>query len=515
MTASTAVASASTTRAAAPGTYLNPVLDAGPEVDHGDPFVLEFLGEYFLYYSGPTSIAVWRSSDLVTWEPAGTALTGAPAGHWAEVELWAPEVVYRDGEFVMYVAATRRGGPARTSGKAAGADGGDDEQRRQGVARSRSPLGPFVWDDTPLVDEWSIDAHPFLDDDGSEWLFYNVRNEETRHADGTLGCGNVVDRVLADGRLAGEPVPVAYPSEPWEAHPEGGQYWNEAPFTMKRHGRYYQMYSGGFFGGDGYSLGVTVADSVTGPWTKASRHPIFTSGAHVSGPGHHCVTVAPDGVTPYAVYHGYVGDGYGRKVHADPLFWAGDGPQLGLGSTRPTSPSGLPQALPPKPVYDADVAPFHLRAWMEGAVTLVDGVGVALDGPVPCLVEAAYDGEALTVRRNGAVVARRQGPARPQLHCGTVLHSALTSRLDVDAEHVLAAGEEVVRAWGGGLPVSCSLAVSGRVRVELGDEVLEVDAAPDAYELVTLSSPAGAAQLRVTAVGPARVADVVLAARAA
>lgn len=492
--------------------FVNPVLDAGPLVDHGDPYVLEYLGEFFLYHSGPRGIAAYRSEDLVHWQAAGTVLTGAGEGHWAQLELWAPEVVHHDGEFVMYVAATRPGqAPHRTAGKADGADGGDDAMRRQGVARATDPLGPFVWDDAPLVDEWSIDAHPFVDDDGRRFLFYNVRNEQTRHADGTLGCGNVVDEVLPDGRLAGRPVPVAYPSEPWEASPEGDQYWNEAPFTLKRHGRYYQMYSGGFFGGDGYAVGVTVAEQIAGPWRKEWTQPLFTSGGDIRGPGHHCVTVAPDGVTMYAVYHGYVGDGFGRKVHAERLYWAGDGPQLGLGQVRPTRPSGQGQPVPPRAVHDPAVAAFHLRAWVRGDVVDVDGVEVALGGVVR-LVEARYDGELLTVRLDAAVVATRVGPARPVLGGAEVLRATVASHLDDEREHVLAAGAELRRTWGGSTAVECSVAVCGRARVELGGAVTVVDST--SYQLVTLRSEDGADDLRVVALADGtRVADVVVDAR--
>jgi GH43 family beta-xylosidase len=491
--------------------FVNPVLDAGPEVDHGDPYVLEYMGEYFLYHSGPRGVAAYRSEDLVHWQPAGTVLTGAGEGHWAQLELWAPEVVHHDGEFVMYVSATRPGEALRQSGKAAGADGGDDAQRRQGVARSRDPLGPFVWDDAPLVDEWSIDAHPFVDDDGRRFLFYNVRNDQTRHANGTLGCGNVVDEVLPDGRLAGRPVPVAYPSEPWEAGPDGDQYWNEAPFTLKRHGRYYQMYSGGFFGGDGYALGVTVAESIAGPWRKEWTQPLFTSGGDIRGPGHHCVTVAPDGVTPYAVYHGYVRDGFGRKVHAERLFWAGDGPQLGRGDARQTRPSGEGQPVPPRAVHDPAVAAFHLRAWVDGDVVQVDGLPVVLGGGTR-LVEARYDGEVMTVRMDSAVVASRTGPAAPVLMGAQVLRSTLASHLEDEREHVLAAGSVLRRAWGGDAVVECSVAVCGRARVELGDVVVEVGST--GFQLVTLRSEDGADELRVVALEDGtRVADVVIDAR--
>ncbi|MFC3689894.1 glycoside hydrolase family 43 protein [Aquipuribacter hungaricus] len=494
-----------------PGQFSNPVLDGGPKADHGDPYVLEHLGEYYLFHSGPRGIDAYRSDDLVRWEWAGTVLTGAGEGHWAQVELWAPEVVYQDGRFVMYVAATSPGVGRASAGKAHGADGGDDMLRRQGVARAPGPLGPYVWDDEPLVAEWSIDAHPFTDDDGSRWLFYNVRNDDTRHADGALGCGNVVDRVGPDGRLLGRPVQVAYPSQDWEAGPGGEQYWNEAPFTLKRRGRYYQMYSGGFFGGDGYAVGVSVADELTGPWEKTSSQPVFVSG-EISGPGHHCVTVAPDGVTPYAVYHGYVADGFGRKVHLDRLWWAGDGPQVGRGRRRPTSATLDRQPVPPSAVHDPAVEAFALRAWVRGEHVDVDGLRVGLGGHHEHLLEVDSDGSTMTVRVDDALVATRRGPARPGLAGAEVLRSTVHSHLDDDGEHVLGTPARRSWAWGGSGPVECSVAVAGRARVQLGEQVVDVDGV--GFELVTLRSGTGAEALHVVGLdGGARVADVVLDAR--
>jgi beta-xylosidase len=200
-----------------PSRFTNPAIGGAGGADHGDPFVLRHQGEYFLYHTtddGDRGISVHRSRDLVRWSFAGHALE--PAG-WAQTDIWAPEVVHAGGEFLMYV-----------SGTTLAPDGtGVEAERRQGLARARDPLGPFRWDEAPLVrDTWSIDGHPFRAADGSEWLFYNVRTAETGF-DGHPGSGNVVDRLLAPDRLAGAPAPVAYPSERWEGSAAGDAYWNE------------------------------------------------------------------------------------------------------------------------------------------------------------------------------------------------------------------------------------------------------------------------------------------------
>jgi GH43 family beta-xylosidase len=165
-----------------PRRFTNPVIGGAGGADHGDPFVLRHQGEYFLYHTtddGDRGISVHRSRDLVRWSFAGHALE--PAG-WAQTDIWAPEVVHAGGEFLMYV-----------SGTTLAPDGtGVEAERRQGLARARDPLGPFQWDEAPLVrDTWSIDGHPFRAADGGDWLFYNVRTPETRF-EGHSGSGNVV-----------------------------------------------------------------------------------------------------------------------------------------------------------------------------------------------------------------------------------------------------------------------------------------------------------------------------------
>jgi beta-xylosidase len=71
-------------------------------------------------------------------------------GPLAACDFWAPEVIFRDGRFFMYVAVASR----RPDGTA------DDENRRLAVAHADSPMGPFKLSDVPLLgDEWAIDAH--------------------------------------------------------------------------------------------------------------------------------------------------------------------------------------------------------------------------------------------------------------------------------------------------------------------------------------------------------------------
>ncbi|MBE3575503.1 MAG: glycoside hydrolase family 43 protein [Firmicutes bacterium] len=488
-----------------PDTFRNPVITDDRGADHGDPFVLKYLDTYYLYHTGADGVWMYSSPDLVHWQERGIVLRpdGSPE-HWAQADLWAPEVLYRGGIFYMYVAATRR--------QAGGH--GDDQLRRLGLARSDRPEGPFHWDPRPLVDrEWSIDGHPFQDEDGSLWLFYNVRTAATRYPDGTTGCGNVVDRLTALDRLEGRPAPVSYPSARWEGNREGTWYWNEGPFVLKRRGVYYQMYSGGFYGDDTYGIGFATAPSPRGPWTKYAGNPILRSGRGILGPGHHCVVRAPDGVTPYVVYHGYVPGQRGRKVHLDRLFWVGD--HLAI-----AGPTDEDQPMPPRPVFDAAVPHWRGEAWVQGSWADVCGIRMDLTPGGYKRVEAMRVGGTLRVFVDGVLryhgFAAGDHAAFAAKADGDVRDVMQTSWLEDEGLYPLAAGARLVWAWGGRAALEVSMAVRGRAVLAIGSEQEEIDAPQDRFVLVRRFVPAGVGvdQVAVQAGdGGATVADVTLAAR--
>lgn len=190
---------------------------------------------------------------------------------------------------------------------------GDDGIRRIGVATSTCPSGPFILEAEPLTNEWSIDAHPFKDEDGSYYLFYNVRNDYTKGPNGVIGTGNVVDRMIDLKTLSGNPTLVTKPEHLWEGNKEHSFFWNEGPFVLKRNGTYYQMYSAGFYGDDTYGVYYATSPTPIGTegmndkgWSKwQGGQPILKTNEACLGPGHHVVTKGPNGLDDYIVYHGY------------------------------------------------------------------------------------------------------------------------------------------------------------------------------------------------------------------
>jgi GH43 family beta-xylosidase len=491
--------------------FLNPVITGLNGDDHGDPFVIKFLDSFYLYHTGETSgrrgVSVHRSPDLVHWEFAGYALEAAETG-WAWADLWAPEVVYERGTFYMYISARpERGSTSRGPWQF----GDGEDNRRIGLARSSSPLGPFVADETPLVDHWAIDAHPFRDDDGSMWLFYNVQTADFGGSDGFPGTGTVCDRLVEPDRLAGQPTPVSFPSHDWEGVPTRDWFWNEAPYVLKRRGRYFQMYSGGCFVDSSYAVGLTQAGSLRGPWRKDPRNPILSGGGRIRGPGHHSVVYGPDVATRYVVYHGYVEGEQGRKVHLDRVHWAGDRPLI----AGPTE--GL-QPPPPGPVFDPAVPHHRAEAWARGSWVEVAGRRFPLaPTDVWHQVESVQGSGQLSVRVGG--VLRSSMPAGPPggtpsfASDGDVIHETATSCLEDALFHGLPASSSYVWRWGGRGPLELTLAVKGSVRIELGDRTYEFES-DDGYGFAHVSCEHGVDEIAVHPNGRgATVADLSVYAR--
>lgn len=249
--------------------FQNPVL----KENFADPFILQVGDTFYVYATNSSSknISLARSNDLVKWKILPDAMPGLPK--WAKLTggfVWAPEVIQVGEKFVMYYTAR------------------DKETDKQciGVAISDSPEGKFK--DTsaaPLVCQadlgGTIDASPFLDEDGKLYLYYKN--------DGN--CCNLttylyVQELTPDGlNLIGESVQLVRNESLWE-----GRVF-EAPTMFQHDGRYYLFYSANNYAGHEYAVGYAVCDSALGPCQDAPENPILKSNltnkeALVIGPGH-------------------------------------------------------------------------------------------------------------------------------------------------------------------------------------------------------------------------------------
>ena len=214
--------------------YNNPVIGNPQNVSREvpDPHVLKFNGEYYLYTSGDP-ITAYHSTDLVNWTPLGSVLTSSSqSSAWNQADVWAPEVVYKNGKFYMYYTASKKSEDWRVGEMA----------RRIGVAVSDSPRGPFVDSGKPVSQGWGIDGNVFKDPiNGKEYMFYSYLYEPR-----LPGAGIVFDKLSSWDKASNNVTHVSRGTEAWEDKDGDAlngslRYTNEAPTVIKHHNLYYRF----------------------------------------------------------------------------------------------------------------------------------------------------------------------------------------------------------------------------------------------------------------------------------
>jgi hypothetical protein len=351
-------------------TYENPV--------HGssfpDPGVVQNSSTDYYAYATGGGFPIIKSSDLVHWEQVGRAFSARPSwvvqsGDW---HPWAPSVLRAPKScpgttspgcfFMYYVGLSAQHTPA---------------MHCVGVAWSLTPSGPFT-DLGPIQAEdgttdlagrppgcgdaggySNIDPAPFVDDDGSVFLYMSTGRRCVQPTTGPCPYEPVIS-VLA---MAGFPTQAVsdrkalFGATPagWEQEP-GHAATVENPWMEKRGSTYYLFYSGGDYRAS-YGMGYATAPSPTGgaaysAFAKSPHNPILRETAAVLSPGGGSVVVGPDGGS-WLAYHGRAGAYTNpRTLRIDPLYWSGSsivtpGPTSGL-QTLPSE-----DTTPPETVIDS------------------------------------------------------------------------------------------------------------------------------------------------------------------
>lgn len=269
----------SLTRADA-ATWKNPFIMPGAETyDTGDPQILKFRGEYYMYCStGKSGIYCWRSRDLVNWSDAIEVCNEKPA-----TEGYAPEVKYWNGVFYMVTSPSGQGHYILTSDK---------------------PTGPFTIRTSNLKRE--IDGTIFMDDDG-KWYFYHAGfngiegNEMPTHL--SFGTDKVLNACM-DGQ------------------------WTEGPGVVKHNGKYYLIYTGNHVLTNGYRIDYAVSNN--GPLStytpQVDQNPILISADGIDnlfGVGHGSAFIGPDLDSYFFCYHNMYKTPI-RHIDIDRIAWNGD-----------------------------------------------------------------------------------------------------------------------------------------------------------------------------------------------
>ena len=171
-------------------TYTNPVLVETVIINRiapdnfngvlgiGDPTVLFHDGAYYLYPTGDNhGYDVYISKDLVSWQKGPRVFTSDEPG------VWAPDVFYNDLDQTFYLYYTVNG--------------------RIGVATANRP--DELFEDHGILIDKAIDAHMFVDEGGSYYLYYTEYPGFRIH----------VQPMASPMQKKGEPVRLIQASDPW------------------------------------------------------------------------------------------------------------------------------------------------------------------------------------------------------------------------------------------------------------------------------------------------------------
>ncbi|MBR4756416.1 MAG: family 43 glycosylhydrolase [Bacteroidales bacterium] len=306
-----------------------------PVIPHNcpDPSILDNRARDGFFYAYSTrakisgnvyEIPVYKSPDLVSWELVGAAFTHEGRPSWEpDGVLWAPDINYIGGQYVLYYAV---------------GVWGDHDRSASGVAVSDSPAGPFKdlgmlvsMENTGVGN--SIDPNYFEDTDGRKYLYWGSLRHRTDKEAGRKSGIHVIE-LSEDGlsfKPGTEPVKVA------------GDLM-EGVYVHKR-GNYYYLFASEGSCCEGaestYHIVVGRSESPFGPFVSRSGKSMISGDEGVydevilvrdpdktfCGPGHDAEIMTDDKGQDWMAYHAYwKGNDYsGRCMNLDRVCWTKDG----------------------------------------------------------------------------------------------------------------------------------------------------------------------------------------------
>lgn len=360
-----------------------------------DPFVLDntAIDGYYYMYGTEGSLFCYRSQDLMDWEPVGNALDNYfynEDGSLSEElkstweDIWAPEVVYDSDteKYYMFFSATPVEDTSVVAGN--GVEAGTPTRQLM-VATSKYPYKGFTIVDFKNPESCgkenihtyseskyphyfakylmlepteyiafskangrddagvgyggyttAIDPHPYVDEDGTKYLFWVDNLEQDRL------CGVKMDNWLKPDWSTAKVLTYThyYTVDDWKAAREGEvveqvsyenetNHTNEGPVITKHNGKYYLTFSVNDYWDSSYQIGQAVSDNILGPYrklTEAEGGLLLSGGVagsqDISGTGHHSFITLGDKM--YVIYHrhnDFTTAGSARNHAIDEIKW--------------------------------------------------------------------------------------------------------------------------------------------------------------------------------------------------
>jgi hypothetical protein len=401
-------------------TYRNAVSDAFSDT-YADPAVIQAKdGWWYVYatadplYSGGEFglMHAARTKNFANWEYLGTVFPDRAAlpDYIADgALLWAPDIRYIAGRYVMYFTVT-------DTTLNPGGDPGI------GVATSQSPAGPWTIEDEPIIAPrqrpgtadflGTIDPAGFTDIDGQNYLYFGGYNG------GFWGT-----TVSADG-LTAESEPADYTQVAIDNRYEGG-------YVVRHDGWYYFMAStANCCAGPttGYSVYTGRSRSPLGPFVDAEGQSlldpyvggtnlIMQNGNRWIGAGHHAIATDAEG-RDWIVYHAldrnnaWLNQPFGinrRPTLIDPIDWIDGWPRTRAGAGPSDTARPAPVTTSALGIVADDPARSGVRGLRSGPRDAQSGATARLDGSAKTIMDAPRD----RVRVRFDLAAARRSGSRP------------------------------------------------------------------------------------------------------
>ena len=275
-----------------PAAYPLPGRVTGNTGVHDPSIVRRPAGDYLLAHTGD-NIALKTSPDRTAFRNAGAAFPGGAP--WTTTytggsrNLWAPDISYQGGRYVMYYSASTFGSNRSAIFLATSATGASGTWTNEGLVIESRTSDNFN----------AIDPNLVVDTSGRWWLSF-----------GSFWSGiKLVELNPATGKRSNATIRGI-------AGRNGGAI--EAP-VIARHGNYYYLWVSFDRCCQGaastYRVMVGRSTSVTGPFTDRNGTPMTSGGGtqvlaghgNIHGPGHQAVLADTDAEA--LVYHYYANNG--------------------------------------------------------------------------------------------------------------------------------------------------------------------------------------------------------------
>jgi arabinan endo-1,5-alpha-L-arabinosidase len=331
-------------------TYTNPVVARSLP----DPTLIRGTdGDFYLYATEDIrNMPIYRSKDLTNWVFEQTAFTNATRPTFEPGGLWAPDINYINGQYVLYYSMSVWGG-IETCGI--------------GRAVADWPQGPFtdlgkLFRSNEIGVKNSIDPFYIEGDDGTKYLFWGSFN-------GIFYVELSDDGLTLKNPLLPQPKKVA-----------GTAF--EATYIHKR-GAYYYLFAsvGSCCAGlnSTYKLVVGRSTSLTGPYVNKEGYDmkmnyyslVIGSSGRFVGNGHCSEIVQDDAGSDWILFHGWDvnNEQNGRVLLLNQIQWDDN--------DWPYVDNRYPALTAAKPVFgtangldEAGDAPFNIRT--DGDKVLVE-----------------------------------------------------------------------------------------------------------------------------------------------